>query len=161
MDCVASHVSPPQRTEALLPQLLKSGGFPLTAKSLLQNSLHPKEVSLPKTVPLPQGNPISKYLQGHKPPPLPPSGTALKACQPRNPSRNCLRLCCTCVGLSTSPSSGQLLLPSLLHRCCLREHSSINFRHTNLHLRVCFLETQSHLAKSKPWLSATLNLLHA
>lgn len=34
-----------------------------TAKSLLQNSLHQKEVSLPKTVPLSQGNPISKYLQ--------------------------------------------------------------------------------------------------
>lgn len=104
---------------------------------------------------------IQVSTKGRKPPPLPPSGTTLKAFQPRNSSQNCLRLWCTCADQSPSPSSGQLLLPSLLHSCCLWECSSINFQHTNLHLRVCFLETQSNLAKSKPWLSSTLNLLHA
>lgn len=77
--------------------------FPVTAKSLLQNSLHLKEVSLPKTVPLPQGNPISKYLQrdaNH--PPLPQFGTTLKAFQPHNSSRNCLRLLRMCWPVSLS-----------------------------------------------------------
>ena len=137
--------------------------FPVTAKSLLQNSLHLKEVSLPKTVPLPQGNPISKYLQrdaNHRPPPNLSLGQLWRHSSPITP-HGIAWDCYACVGQSASPSSGQLLLPSLLHRCCLWEHSSINFRHTNLHLRVCFLETQSNLAKSKPWLNSTLNLLHA
>lgn len=149
---------PPLRTEALITSVPSSiDGFHLTAKSFLKNSLHPKEGSLPKAVPLLQGNPISKYLQrGTNHPPLLASIWDNSEGIPASWLPETLlhlhhRSTSPLPGPPSLPSSQMLLLRALLHK--LPAHK--------FHLRVCFLETQSNLAKSEPWLNPTLHLLYA